>query len=122
LAQEHVELLDAGAAGMLAAIAEAGGVVPLATIEDHGWEQVVAAYGYEPDDDSERRHVVGLLTAMVSQLGAVGAVVRRDDEVALVDTDAPVTAPGVHRGDGACRSTGPSTGLVPGSFSRRGGR
>lgn len=81
--KNYVELLDAGATGLLAAIAEAGGVVPLATIEDGGWERVVAACGYEPDDDTERRHVVRLMRAMVSQLGAVGAVARRDDEVAL---------------------------------------
>jgi hypothetical protein len=81
--KSYVELLDAGAAGLLVAVAEAGGAVPLTAIEGGAWEQVAEAYGYEPDDDTERAHVVGLLRAMVDQFADCGVVDRHDDEVVL---------------------------------------
>lgn len=79
----YVEFLDASVAGLLDGIAEAGGSVPLAAIEDEGWEQVAGRYGYDTDDDAERRHVVRLVSAMVTQLADIGVVTRRHDEVAL---------------------------------------
>ena len=81
--KSYVELLDAGAAGLLVAVAEAGGGVPLAAIEDGAWEQVADAYGYETDDDTERVHVVRLLRAMVDQFVDTGVMARHDDEVVL---------------------------------------
>jgi hypothetical protein len=81
--KSYVELLDAGAAGLLLAVAEAGGAVPLTEIDDGAWEQVAAAYGYERDDDTERTHVVGLVRAMMDQFSDCGVVVRHDDEVVL---------------------------------------
>jgi len=81
--KSYVELLDAGAAGLLVAVAEAGGTVPLAAIDEGAWGQVVAAYGYEPDDDAERTHVVGLVRAMVDEFADTGVVVRHDDHVVL---------------------------------------
>ena len=80
-----MELLDAGVADLLAAIVEAGGAVPLATIEDRGWEHVAGSYGYEPDDDAERRHVVRLVRAMVTQLADIGIVTRGHGDVVLTE-------------------------------------
>ena len=81
--KSYVELLDAGAAGLLVAMAEAGGAVRVADIDEGAWEQVAAAYGYEPDDAAERSHVVALVRAMMDQFSDCGVVVRHDDEVVL---------------------------------------
>lgn len=81
--KSYVELLDAGAAGLLVAVAGAGGTVPLGAIEEGAWEQVVEAYGYEPDDDTERTHVVGLVGAMLDQFADTGVVARHDERVVL---------------------------------------
>jgi hypothetical protein len=42
----YVELLDADAGPILAAILQAGGQAPLTAIEDLAWEQVASSYGY----------------------------------------------------------------------------
>jgi len=81
--KRYVELLDANAVGLLAAIAEADGTVPLAEIEDSGWEQIVDRYGYQPDDRRERRIAVALIGALVNELVELGALARRGDEVVL---------------------------------------
>ncbi len=81
--KSYVEFLDANAGGLLAALAEAGGAVPHTEIDEGAWEQVAAAYGYEPDDDAERAHVAGLVRAMIDQFCDCGVVVRHDDEVVL---------------------------------------
>ncbi|HVM05186.1 MAG TPA: hypothetical protein VM242_08440 [Acidimicrobiales bacterium] len=81
--KSYVELLDDGAAGLLVAVAEAGGSVPLTSIEAGAWGQVAAAYGYEPYDDAERTHVVGLVRAMMDQFADAGILARHDDEVVL---------------------------------------
>ncbi|MCA1675222.1 MAG: hypothetical protein LC799_24530 [Actinobacteria bacterium] len=81
--KSYVELLDAGAGGLLVAMAEAGGAVRLPEIDEGAWEQVAAAYGYEPDDTTERSHVVGLVGAMIDQFADCGLIARRDDEVVL---------------------------------------
>jgi hypothetical protein len=83
--KNYVELLDADVADLLAAIFEAGGAVPLATIEDRCWEHVAGSYGYEPDDDAERRQVVQLVRAMVTQLADIGIITHRHDEVVLTE-------------------------------------
>lgn len=93
--KSYVELLDAGAAGLLVAIAEAGGAAPLTEIDEGAWEQVAAAYGYEPDDADERSHVVRLVRAMIDQFSDCGVTARHDDEVVLTglgDTLAAVVA------------------------------
>jgi hypothetical protein len=90
--KSYVELLDAGAAGLLVALAEAGGAVPLTAIEGGAWEQVSEAYGYEPDDDAERAHVVGLLRAMLDQFADCGVVDRHDDQVVLTDLGGALAA------------------------------
>ncbi|MHB8296862.1 MAG: hypothetical protein ACYDH5_20090 [Acidimicrobiales bacterium] len=81
--KSYVELLDANAPGMIAAVLDAGGVLPLAAIEDLAWKKVAASYGYELDDADERRHVTRLVQGMVATLADLGAVTRRGDEVAL---------------------------------------
>ncbi len=81
--KSYVELLDAGAGGLLVAMAEAGGAVPLTEVDEGAWQQVAAAYGYEPDDATERSHVVALVRAMMDQFSDCGLVVRHDDEVVL---------------------------------------
>ncbi len=81
--KSYVELLDAGAGGLLVAMAEAGGAVPLTEIDEGAWEQVAAAYGYEPDDATERSHVVGLVRAMMDQFSDCGLIARHDGEVVL---------------------------------------
>lgn len=81
--KSYVELLDASAGGLLVAMAEAGGAVRLTEIDEGAWQQVAAAYGYEPDDAPERSHVVALVRAMIDQLSDCGVVVRHDDEVVL---------------------------------------
>jgi hypothetical protein len=79
----YVELLDAGAGPILAAILKVGGEAPLAAIEDLAWEQVARSYGYEFDDLAERRYAVRLVRAMITQLVDIGAVTRRDGDVVL---------------------------------------
>jgi hypothetical protein len=81
--KHYVELLDASAPGLLAAIVEAGGRVPLTTIEDQGWELVAGSCGYELDDDDERLHAVHLIRAMAAELADIGIIARCDDEVVL---------------------------------------
>ena len=81
--KSYVEFLDANVAGLLAAIAESGGTVPLAEIEGSGWEQVVDCYGYEPDDRSERRTAVRIIGALVNELVELGVVALQGDEVVL---------------------------------------
>ncbi len=79
----YVELLDADAVDLLAAIVEAGGAIQLTAIEDRAWGRVARSYGYDLDDDAERRHVVQLVTAMVTQLADTGIVARHDPDVVL---------------------------------------
>lgn len=81
--KSYVEFLDASAGGLLVAMAEAGGAVPVAEIDEVAWEQVAAAYGYEPDDATERSHVVALVGAMIDQFSDCGVVIRHDDVVVL---------------------------------------
>ena len=83
--KHYVELLDASAPSLLAAIVEAGGTVPLTTIEDQGWELVAGSCGYELDDDDERSHAVHLIRAMTTELADIGIIARRDDEVVLTE-------------------------------------
>lgn len=90
--KSYVELLDANAAGLLLAVAEAGGAVPLTEIDDGAWAQVAAAYGYEPDDDTERSHVVGLVRTMMEQFSDCGVVVGHDDEVVLTNLGGALAA------------------------------
>jgi hypothetical protein len=79
----YVELLDAGAGPILAAILQAGGQAPLTAIEDLAWENVARDYGYELDDTAERRYVNRLVTAMMTQFVDLGAVTCHDAEVVL---------------------------------------
>lgn len=97
--KSYVEFLDANAAGLLLALAEAGGAVPLTEIEDGAWEQVAAAYGYEPDDATERTHVVGLVGAMMDQFSDCGVVVRHHDEVVLTGLGGALAAMVAFSGD-----------------------
>ena len=79
----YVELLDAGAGPILAAILEAGGQARLSAIEELAWENVAREYGYELDDAAERRYVNRLVTAMMTQFVDLGAVTCHDGEVVL---------------------------------------
>jgi hypothetical protein len=79
----YVELLDAEAGGLLAAMFEAGGAVPLSAIEQSAWEHVALGYGYDVDDRDERRHAMRLAGAMVAQLADIGMVTCDDGIVAL---------------------------------------
>jgi hypothetical protein len=79
----YVELLDAGAAPILAAILEVGGQAPLSAIEDLAWEQVASSYGYELHDAAERQHAVRLVRGMMTQFADIGAVSCRDGNVVL---------------------------------------
>jgi hypothetical protein len=81
----YVELLDAGAGPILAAILEVGGQAPLTAIEDLAWEQVARNYGYELDDAAERQHAVRLVKAMVTHFGDIGAVACREGNVVLTE-------------------------------------
>jgi hypothetical protein len=83
--KRYVELLDTDVAGLLVALEEAGGSVPLATIEERGWEQVADHYGYDLDDGDERRSVARLIGALVSELVELGAAARERDEVVLTE-------------------------------------
>jgi hypothetical protein len=83
--KHYVALLDADVPALLAAIIEAGGTVPLAGIEAGGWEHVAHAYGYDPDDQTEREHVGRLVNGIVAQLADLGAVKRDNGDVALTD-------------------------------------
>ncbi len=79
----YVELLDAGAGPILAAILQAGGQAPLTAIEDLAWENVARDYGYELDDAAERRYVIELVKAMMTQFVNLGAVTCHDGDVVL---------------------------------------
>lgn len=79
----YVELLDAGAGPILAAILEVGGEAPLSAIEDLAWEQVARSYSYELDDGAERQHAIRLVRAMVSRFIDLGAVTCRGGDVVL---------------------------------------
>jgi hypothetical protein len=79
----YVELLDAEAGDLLAAMFEAGGAAPLNAIEQSAWEHVVLGYGLNIDDGEERLHVIRLVGSMVTQLADIGIVRRDDDIVAL---------------------------------------
>lgn len=81
--KRYVEFLDASVGDLVVAIAEAGDAFSLSAIQERGWEEVAATYGYEPDDDVERRHVVRLVGAMVTQLADLGVVDRHGDDVVL---------------------------------------
>lgn len=81
--KSYVELLDAGAGPILAAILEAGGQVPLAAIDDLVWERVVRVYDYDLDDAAERQHVVHLIEAMVTQFADIGTLTMRDGDLIL---------------------------------------
>ena len=104
--KSYVELLDAGAGPILAAILEAGGEAPLTAIDDLVWEQVAHSYSYDLDDDAERQHVVRLVDAVVMQFAGIGTVTRRDGDVVLTGlgkarwlSSAPVVAkPSPRRG------------------------
>jgi hypothetical protein len=79
----YVELLDAGAGPILAAILEAGGQARLNAIEDLAWENVARDYGYELDDAAEHRHVIRLVKAMMTRLADIGAIRCNDGNVLL---------------------------------------
>jgi len=81
--KSYVELLDANVGDLLVEIAEADGAVPLTTVEDRVWEQVAESYGYELDNSDERRHVVQLVSGMVTELADLGIVTRTPDQVVL---------------------------------------
>lgn len=76
-----MELVDAGAGPILAAIIEAGDEAPLVAIEDLAWEQV--AHSYSHDLDAERQHVVRLVEAVMTQFADIGTVIFRDGDVVL---------------------------------------
>ncbi len=81
--KSYVELLDAGAGPILAAILEAGGQAPLTALDDLVWEQVARVYGYDLDDAAERQHVVRLVKAMVTQFADIGTMTMHDGNVIL---------------------------------------
>lgn len=89
--KRYVELLDAEMAALLAAIAAAGGTVPLTAIEDDLWEHVAGAYGYAMDDRAEREWVAWLVRAIVAQLADLGAAARDGDDVVLTDLGGALT-------------------------------
>src|ERR1700694_2896019 len=70
----YVELLDAGAGPILAAILEVGGEGPLTAIEDLAWEQVALNYGYELADDAERQHAVTLPVELQDEARRLGLI------------------------------------------------
>jgi hypothetical protein len=62
---------------------------------------VARAYGYDFEDDAERRHVVALVSAIVTQLADIGSVIRRDGDVILTGLgNALATAAAVMSSDG----------------------
>jgi len=97
--KSYVELLDANVGGLLAAIAESGGTVGLAAIEDSGWEQVVEHYGYDFDDRSERQTAVRLIGALVNELAGLGVVTLEGEAVALTGLGGLLATFAVHASD-----------------------
>lgn len=79
----YVELLDAGAGPILAAILKVGGQTPLTAIEELAWEQVASSYGCALDGADERRHTARLVTAMMTQFVDLGAVAVGGGNVVL---------------------------------------
>jgi len=81
--KSYVELLDAGAGPILAAILKAGGQAPLAAIDDLVWEEVARVYDYDLDDATERQHVSRLVKSMVTQFADIGTMTMCDGDVIL---------------------------------------
>jgi hypothetical protein len=81
--KSYVELLDAGAGPILAAILATGGQAPLAAIDELVWERVAHVYDYDYDDAAERQHVVRLVKAMMTQFADIGTLTIRDGDVIL---------------------------------------
>ena len=78
--KRYLEVLDLAAPGLVVFLASADGPVPLAEIDQQGWELVAASAGV---DDDERRHVDRLVRAMVAQLVELGVVTCHEDDVTL---------------------------------------
>ncbi|MHB1599824.1 MAG: hypothetical protein ACYCXY_13275 [Acidimicrobiales bacterium] len=81
--KRYAELLDAGAPSLLEAIAEQGGTVPLAEIQQTGWQLVAAEFGYDVRDAAERAHAVALVAALVAELVELGILRRESGSVTL---------------------------------------
>jgi hypothetical protein len=81
--KSYVALLDDSVTEILVGLGDVGGVLSLSTIEDGMWTTVARGYGFELDDDRERRQVDQLVGAMVTQLADLGAVTRRGGDVVL---------------------------------------
>jgi len=81
--KHYVELIDAEVGGLLAAMLEAGGAIPLGAIGDRIWGQVALGCGFDVDDAAEHRHVIQLAGAMVAMLTDIGMVTRDGDDVVL---------------------------------------
>lgn len=83
--KHYVEFLDASVPAPLAALIEAGGEAPISAIQDSAWEQVADIYGYDHDDDAERRYVDRLVQAIVAQFVDLGAAERHNQNVRLTE-------------------------------------
>jgi len=83
--KQYVGFLDAGVPFLLSAILNVGGEAPVAAIEESVWERVAAAYGYDLDDASERRHVDRLVQGIFAQFADLGAAERDETTVRLTE-------------------------------------
>jgi len=81
--KSYVELIDAEVGGLLAAMFEESGAMPLGAIGDRVWGQVAHGCGFDLDDDAEHRRVIQLVGVMVAQLTDIGIVKQDHDDVVL---------------------------------------
>ncbi|HSH61739.1 MAG TPA: hypothetical protein VK988_19250 [Acidimicrobiales bacterium] len=79
----YVEMLDASVPGLLTILAERGQDARLGLIQESAWEDVAREYGYDHDDEQERRHVDVVVEGLVAQLADAGIVARQGDEIIL---------------------------------------
>ena len=81
--KSYVSALDLSMADLLVALSHAGDPVSVDPLAAEAWELVADSYGFEPDDQRERRSVHNLFRSAVAQLDDAGVVAYEDGHVHL---------------------------------------
>lgn len=81
--KSYVTDLDSSMGDLLIALGRVDVAVPVDSLADDAWRMVADAYGFEPDDEAERRSVRRLMTSAVAQLAHAGVVTFEDGRAGL---------------------------------------
>lgn len=81
--KSYVSVLDSSMADLLVALSSAGDPVSVDALAAEAWELVAGGYGFEPDDQRERRSVHALFRSAVAQLDDAGALAYKDGRVQI---------------------------------------